>query len=95
MKNSLSLSIIIFISTILTINLIQANPIINEIELNPQGADKSNEWIELYSQEQISLKDWKLINNDEDEFLLTQTFQGYLIIRKISPAFRLGLTCKA
>lgn len=53
---------------------------INEVELNPTGEDSGNEWIELYSSEEINLTGWKLINNDNNELLLNQTFQNYLII---------------
>ena len=53
---------------------------INEVELNPVGKDSGNEWIELYSDEEIDLSSWKLINNDNDSIELNQVFQGYLVI---------------
>ena len=84
MKNlaifSIFIILIIIFSTFISLTLISATPRINEIEPNPSGPDKACEWIELYSKEQINLKDYKLINNDEDTINLTQTFQGYLII---------------
>ncbi len=53
---------------------------INEVELNPEGKDAGAEWIELFSEDEINLENWKLINNDKDEFELNGTFSGYLII---------------
>lgn len=53
---------------------------INEIELNPTGTDSGNEWLELYSEKEVSLSGWKLVNNDGKEINLSQSFQGYLII---------------
>jgi len=53
---------------------------INEVELNPLGSDSGNEWIELYSNEEINLTGWKIVNNDEDIKDLNQSFQNYLII---------------
>ncbi len=53
---------------------------VNEVELNPEGTDAGNEWIELYSNEEINLTGWKIVNKDDDEILLNQTFQNYLII---------------
>jgi len=53
---------------------------VNEVELNPNGTDSGNEWIELYSNEEINLTGWKIVNKDADEILLNQTFQNYLII---------------
>ena len=42
---------------------------INEVELNPEGTDAGNEWIELFSSEEIDLTGWTLkyatgISND-------------------------------
>jgi len=56
--------------------------IISEVELNPLGTDSGNEWIELFSKSEIDLEEYKLINNDGDEFSLNQIggFSGYLII---------------
>ncbi len=53
---------------------------ITEFELNPAGSDPGNEWLELYSDEEINLSEYKLINADGNEFQLNQTFSGYLII---------------
>jgi len=53
---------------------------INEIELNPVGSDSGNEWIELYSDKEISLAGWKIVNNDGNIKDLNQSFQNYLII---------------
>jgi len=52
---------------------------INEVEMNPEGTDAGNEWIEFYSEEEINLEDYKLINNDENEIILNESFSGYYI----------------
>lgn len=52
---------------------------INEIELNPSGTDAGNEWIELYSEEEIDLEGYKIVNNDDGEIILNVTFSGYFI----------------
>lgn len=53
---------------------------INEVELNPAGKDGGNEWVELYSEQEIDLAGWELVNDDNDVFELNQGFQGYLVI---------------
>ncbi len=52
---------------------------INEIEMNPKGIDSGNEWIELYSEDEIDIKDYKLINNDGNELALSGSFSGYYV----------------
>ena len=42
---------------------------INEIESNPAGADTGNEWVEFYSNEEVNLEGYKIINNDGDEIV--------------------------
>lgn len=53
---------------------------INEIELNPEGTDSGNEWVELYSEQNIDLNGWKLVNKDNKVINLSQSFSGYWII---------------
>ena len=53
---------------------------INEAELNPEGSDAGNEWIELYSDSEINLSGWKIISHDNKIKDLNQSFNGYLII---------------
>lgn len=65
---------------LINIGLVLAEVRINEVELNPEGSDSGYEWIELYSDEEIDLNGWKLVNNDGQEIDLDQSFQGYLLI---------------
>jgi len=37
--------------------------VINEVEQNPAGEDRNNEWVELYSAEEINLDGYFLANN--------------------------------
>ncbi len=52
---------------------------INEIELNPAGADSGNEWVEFYCEVEVELNGWKLVNEDEGEIMLKGTCDGYYI----------------
>lgn len=53
---------------------------INEVEINPAGADTGNEWIELYNEKEIDLSDYKIKNNDGQELALEGSFDGYYVI---------------
>ena len=52
---------------------------INEVELNPEGTDSGNEWIEFYSEEEINFTNLKLIDGDGNEFLFNLSFQGFFV----------------
>ena len=71
---------ILFAILILIILLANISAIrINEIESNPSGQDSGNEWIELYSKDEVNLIDYKLVNNDGDELWLSGSFSKYYI----------------
>ena len=53
---------------------------INEFEQNPPGSDAGNEWVELYSSEQLDLENWTLVNGDNGTFALNGTIDGFLVI---------------
>lgn len=57
---------------------------INEFESNPLGGDSGNQWIELYnpSSLEVDLEDWKIINSNLDEYVLSGTISGksYLVV---------------
>lgn len=72
------------IISLLSVICISAEVRINEVELNPSGTDAGNEWIELYSNNEVSLINWTLKNNDNQSIILNKTFSGYLIIALIS-----------
>ena len=52
---------------------------ITEFESNPEGTDAGNEWIELYSEEEVDLGNYKLVNNDGNEIVLNESFSGYFV----------------
>jgi len=58
--------------------------IINEFELNPDGTDSGNEWVELFnpSDNSIDLSGWSLKNNDDDIHTLSGSINAdsYLVI---------------
>jgi len=64
---------IVFISLVCAIR-------INEVESNPEGSDAKNEWIELYSENEIDLDGWRIENGDQQSKELEGVFQGYIII---------------
>jgi len=53
---------------------------INEVESNPEGSDAKNEWVELYSESEIDLNGWQIVNSDQQSKELEGVFQGYFII---------------
>ncbi len=77
-KSLICLPVLIIISFL--ISFVSADVRINEVELNPAGNDTGYEWIELYSDEEINLTGWKIMNYDDYIIELNQTFQDYLII---------------
>ncbi len=54
---------------------------ITEVELNPQGKDAGNEWIELYSEQESNLNGYYLENKDGDILNLNQSFSKFLLIK--------------
>jgi hypothetical protein len=52
---------------------------INEFEANPSGSDSGNEWVELYSEEEIDLEGYYL-QADNETLELNGVFSGYLVI---------------
>ena len=54
--------------------------LINEVELNPEGNDSGNEWIELFSEEEVNLEGHFIESNDGDVWNLSSNFSGYFII---------------
>ena len=73
--------ILICLLFVVVINLSSVMAIrINEVELNPAGDDSGNEWVELYSEEEIDLQNWKLINGDSNIFDLNISFDGVYIV---------------
>jgi len=73
--------ILICLLFVVVINLSSVMAIrINEVELNPAGDDSGNEWVELYSEGEIDLQDWKLINGDDGVFYLDGSFKGFYIV---------------
>ncbi len=71
------LYLVVFISIIGYMGFVSAEVRINEVELNIYGSDSGNEWIELYSDSEINMTDWSIINVDGDSMLFNITFLGY------------------
>src|SRR3989344_5504589 len=52
---------------------------LNEIEQNPFGQDAGNEWVELYSSEEINLEGYYL-QADDKIYNLSGSFSGFLVV---------------
>ena len=75
MKLIIKLSLLIFVLP----NILALE--ITEAESNPLGADSGNEWVELYSEQEINLEDYYLENNDGKVYNLSGNFAFYFIIK--------------
>ncbi|MBT4375836.1 hypothetical protein HOD29_00470 [archaeon] len=53
---------------------------ITEVEMNPLGSDSGKEWIEFYSEMEVNLSNYKIINNDQGELSLSGNNSGYFIL---------------
>src|SRR3989344_8654123 len=70
---SWSLAVILIFS--LNVNAVE----ITEVEINPAGSDNGNEWIEFFSNSNVNLSDYKIVNNDGDEIIVNKEFEGYFV----------------
>ncbi len=53
---------------------------INELESNPEGEDSGNEWVELYSEEEVSLDGYILDHEGRGaQINLSGTFSGFFV----------------
>jgi len=52
---------------------------ITEVELNPKGMDKGNEWIEFYCKKKTDLSSYMIVNNDGDKLSLSGECRGYFV----------------
>lgn len=52
---------------------------INEVELNPPGDDNYNEWIELYSDSQIDIINWRIENAAGKNMSFNASFSNYYV----------------
>ncbi|OIO81789.1 hypothetical protein AUJ84_00125 [Candidatus Pacearchaeota archaeon CG1_02_32_132] len=66
---------------ILMVTNLSSAIILTEVELNPEGSDSGNEWVEIYSSEDFNLNGTYLKNKDEKKYNLTGIFRGYLVIQ--------------
>ena len=69
---------VIFILTIFFFGNLSAL-IISEVEANPLGSDSGREWIEFYSEEEVDLSDYYILNNDDGRINLSMVFIGYFV----------------
>ena len=69
-----------FFLIVILASLASASVRINEVELNPPGTDNQNEWIELYSSQEVNLDGWTIVNAKEKVFSLNGSFSGYKLI---------------
>ncbi|MEK6820720.1 MAG: hypothetical protein AABX71_03345 [Nanoarchaeota archaeon] len=79
-KNCWGLGIILGVLFIISASSLVSGLRINEVELNPPGEDRGNEWLELYSENTAELDGFKLINVKGKSIGLNGSFSGYKII---------------
>jgi len=71
-KGRILLILCIFLSVI-AISYVNAIVYINEIEVNPSGADSGNEWVEIFNNgTSVNLSGWYLQNKDGDNYTLNE-----------------------
>lgn len=76
------LVVFLFIITSTVINGFNVEAlIVSEVELNPEGSDIGNEWVELYSDIPIDLEGYYLINADGQIYNLTGKIDNYLVVK--------------
>ena len=81
LKRELFGGVCAFILTLLcAFPLVFASVRINEIELNPAGDDFGNEWIELYSDQQLEINNWTIESNNGRNMSFNASFSGYLVV---------------
>jgi hypothetical protein len=79
--SELFLIFLLILLNIYSLEKISAVVRINEVELNPEGSDSGNEWIELYSDTNEQLINWQIKNNDNQVKYFNASFNGFYIIR--------------
>jgi len=78
MRYSLGMLVVFLFIMILTSNVYALR--LNEIESNPEGKDQGAEWVELYSEDHVSLDGYYLENGDGGKFNLSGSFSGFFIV---------------
>lgn len=74
------LILIVFLNLVFVF-LISAEVRINEVELNPNDScNDCTEWLELYTDAEVNLIGWKLVDASNNSFELNGTFNGYYVI---------------
>ncbi|MEK6915824.1 MAG: hypothetical protein AABW89_04765 [Nanoarchaeota archaeon] len=79
MRYSFAITLVFLLITTLTVNVSAIR--LNEIESNPEGDDAGFEWVELYSEDFISLEGYVLDHDGRGGVInLSGSFQGFFII---------------
>jgi hypothetical protein len=70
---------------ILSITFIVGDVKINEVELNPEGSDSGNEWVELFNDgAKLNLTGWYLQNKKFDNYSLYGEIDSYYVLDSLS-----------
>ena len=67
MKSEKGVLVVIVISLIVLMNFVSGITVINEVETNPLGTDSGNEWIEIYSDVEVNLSGWYILDSGDDK----------------------------
>ncbi|MBS3080829.1 hypothetical protein J4221_05130 [Candidatus Pacearchaeota archaeon] len=70
---------------LLIIPLLSASVFINEVELNPQGSDSGNEWVEIFNENEIVLNGWYITDKDNNKFFIVNgSSDKYYVINNLN-----------
>ncbi|MEM3074758.1 MAG: lamin tail domain-containing protein [Candidatus Pacearchaeota archaeon] len=73
--------LIITLILIVSLPIINAIIVINEVEPNPPGSDIGNEWIEIYTDEEINLSGWYILTSDNTKhFFPNISVSGFYVL---------------
>lgn len=59
---------------LLSMNVVFSEIRINEVELNPFGEDNKNEWVEIYSEENVEITNWQIRSNNGKNMSFNASF---------------------
>jgi len=90
MKKSL-ICLLVLTFNLFLVSVVSASVRINEVELNPYDTcNDCTEWLELYSNEEVNLNGWKVIDASNKIFNLTGNINGYKVFENITLSLNNG-----
>ncbi|MBD3263053.1 hypothetical protein GF374_01595 [Candidatus Woesearchaeota archaeon] len=88
-KNTRYLALI-FLFILFSLPAVSAHVLINEIMPNPSGKEPDGEWVELYTDQNISLNNWSVSDNASHAYSFSLIFNDYTILACNSTTFEIN-----